>query len=236
MHPARFSPQIIDKLERLLDDAYPANQPHIHDPFAGTGERLVALARRLNWTCSGTELEPAFIETEHVRVGNATHQFTYPAVERYPYIIVTSPVYPNGMADSWAARDGSKHNTYREAKARLLDLDPPDVGLHPDNMGGMGYRGTKRGGTSKKRVRYWEVADQAVECWWGADAVYVNVSDFMHSNGEVEPVVEDWARLLRSHGWTKQTHHEVETPRMGHGQNRDQRVAHEIIIEGRRHG
>ena len=51
--------------------------------------------------------------------------------------IVTSPVYPNGMADDFAAKDPTKRNTYRAAKHRLVATTEP---LHPNNMGQYGYR------------------------------------------------------------------------------------------------
>lgn len=226
LHPARFSKEIRDLLIDILRPlAEITDGFHIHDPFAGSGERLEEIAAAVPCTWSGTEIEAEFIVNAGVSVGDATDPGTYPT---FPYTIVTSPVYPNGMADSWAAADGSKRNTYRH---RLAHMTGRDRELHRNNMGRYGYRGT--GPKSTKRAEYWRVAREAVAHWSTADAVIVNVSDFIYTKRgveHVEPVVADWAGLLRSAGWTNQMHIPVGTRRNGHGANRDQRVDHETII------
>lgn len=115
-HPAPYSPEVLDVLSALITDiaagrvnrhpklgALPIEPiRHVHDPFAGEGARLGALCDALGVTFSGTELEAPFIIDPRVKHGNSTKRGTYP---RRRHVIVTSPVYPNGVADHFEARD-----------------------------------------------------------------------------------------------------------------------------------
>ncbi len=186
-HPARFSPSLIEAMEPLLNGA-----PAIHDPFGGTGERLGHLADRLGLTFTGTELEPEYIVDHRVVQGNALDYGTYPL---YDHWIVTSPVYPNGMADNFKPRDASRRYTYRAAKITLSG--DPDAELHPDNMGRFSYRGG-----DKATMEYWSLARAAIERWSGASAVLLNVSDFI-MGGQVQPVVVAWNEAMARGGWRR---------------------------------
>ena len=138
-------------------------------------------------------------------------------------------------SDNHLARDDSRRKNYRKAKADIVG--DPEAALEAQNMGNFGYRGTKRpedGGKSVKRTEYWRIARECVENWQTASMVLVNVSDFMHSGGVVEPVVDDWRKLLHEAGWTDQTVMPVGTRRMKDGANADQRVDHEVVIVGRK--
>jgi hypothetical protein len=239
-HPARFSKEVVDTLVGLLQSLNAADRMvgrrpglWIHDPFAGTGERLYEIASRLDPPAAytGTEIEKEFIvvaSSEHGGVfqGDATDPRLYPG---YPYIIVTSPAYPNGMADSWAAQDPSKRRNYRKA---LSEITGEDRQLHENNQGRYGYRGTGPG--SRKRVEYWRIARDSVKNWDRASLVIVNVSDFIYSKTGVdhtEPVVQEWDNLLKEFGW--QTYRvPVGTRRMRHGANSDKRVPAEWILVG----
>lgn len=242
-HPARYSHAIIDRFAEILLGHWPNwfGRPLLHDPWAGTGTRLAELAVRTGFYYSGTEIEECFIEASHILCGDSTREETYPPA-RNPvefgagrWLIITSPVYPQGTADAHLARDGSERKNYRKAKAEITG--DPEAALVKNNMGGFGYRGTKRpeeGGKSAKRAEYWRIAQESVRWWGTAELVLVNVSDFIYTrNGEerVEPLVADWKELLSLYGWTAQIDHLVPTPRMRHGENAEKRVAHEVIIE-----
>lgn len=230
-HPARFSPEVIDAVAEFLIHRWPPDllaMPILHDPFAGSGERLAELAQRCAASYSGTEIEQCLIVASGITCGDATNTFTYPT---RPYVIFTSPAYPNGMADHFHARDDSVRKTYRKAVA---EIEGQDRELHENNQGRWGYRGTRRHGTSKRRIRYWEIASKAVACWGSAELVLLNVSDYKHSNGQVEPVVQDWRDLLKSYGWARQTLIPVGTKRMRNGANRDERVDVEMIVVAER--
>lgn len=246
-HPARFSEEIVDALVDIINSEVTEwfNPPVLHDPFAGTGEALAEIAERCQpggfgpLPYSGTELEPEWIVDHHVIHGDATDYRTYPPYRvahgtmegNGRFIIVTSPAYPNGMADAWKATDDSERNTYQW---RLDKLRGKHVEMHRNNQARLGYRGTKRGGKSSKREAYWRVAREAVECWMSADMLLVNVSDFKHGNGQTEPLVTDWRCLLKEFGWHDQTEIHVGTRRNGNGSNADQRVEHETIIVAKR--
>jgi len=216
VHPARFSREIIAELGELI----PPSQ-HVHDPFGGTGERLGVLCDHLGVTFTGTEIEPEFIIDGRVRCGDSTDPATYPT---RPYTIVTSPVYPNGIADHFAARDGSRRNTYRWRLAQITGEDRP---LHPNNQGRYGYRG--RNQMSQVRRTYWRIADEVVACWSGATLAIVNTSDFL-VGGVVEPVTVPWRARLERHGWTICEVRRVTTRRNRYGANGSSRVDGEDVI------
>lgn len=216
-HPCPFSKPIL----RVIED-YLASIPstHVHDPCAGNGDRLAALCASSGHSFSGTEIQPNFIKHPSVKQGDSTMQNTYPVPG---YILCTSIVYPNGMADDHESTDASERHTYRAANGGPLE---------ENNMGKFGYRNTLRGGRSKKRAQYWDLARRMVDNWDGASVLIVNVSDFKYTrNGVVhtEPVTDDWKNLLRDHGWLC-TEFNVPTQRQRHGANGQTRVDHESIL------
>lgn len=202
----------------------PERKTRVHDPFAGTGERLGRLADNQGWIFTGTEIEAEFIVDARVVEGNATHLTWYP--DR-PFKVITSPVYPNGIADDFHATDRSERRTYRSALAKLVGHDKP---LHPDNQGRWGYRGTPLHAPARRM--YWRVADLSVACWQQAecDEVFLNVSDFTVGKTVVEPVVAGWARTLEVHGFTIVKAYPVLTRRYRNGANRNARVANEVVL------
>ena len=137
-HPARYSPEVLEVFRFLIP-----RLTRVHDPFAGTGERLGRVADDRPWFFTGTELEEAFIVDHRVAQGDATDPDSYPwpvacgacgdpdpvpaapcgSHVLRPYTVVTSPVYPNGMADDFvsSAADTSERKTYRHAKAATDD-------------------------------------------------------------------------------------------------------------------
>lgn len=244
-HPARYSPEVITIIRDVLLARWPDLMPRpiVHDPFAGTFERLYTtfgLDPDSLFPWCGTEIEECFIDPDIPRgngimVGDSRDPATYPPA-RYPdevgwgWVVCTSPVYANGMADGHLPRDESVRRTYRKAKIELSGDE--SATLQTGNMGALGYRGTKRfedGGKSIKRRLYWEIAEACVRNWDTAELVIVNVSDFS-SGGVMEPHVNDWKVLLDSFGWTRQVDHPVGTRRMRHGANSDIRADHEVVI------
>lgn len=247
-HPARYSPELLDVLRFIVP-----RLTRVHDPFAGTGERLGRVASDRPWFFTGTEIEPGFIVDHRVFEGDSTDPYTYPepvacgacgdttsepgapcsAHVLRPYTIVTSPVYPNGMADHFVSKasDESTRRTYRHALADTVG--EPEVELAQANMGRWGYRSaTSLDNTS--RMMYWHLARKAVGCWAGAERCIVNVSDFVAGDRQV-PVVDGWERLLVQHGWTVDAAHPVATKRYKNGANRNARVEAELILDCTRH-
>jgi 3'-phosphoadenosine 5'-phosphosulfate sulfotransferase (PAPS reductase)/FAD synthetase len=248
-HPARFSQAIIERFTTLLEA-----DEIVHDPFAGTGERLGHLADALDLHFTGTEIERAFIVDPRVKQGDSRLMTTYPwpLIYRAPFTIVTSPVYANGMADNFkptgvcstcegggsvagercppCAGSGQRiinRKTYRNALIEATG--DPDVLLQPGNMGAHSYRAGR-----KAADRYWDIANAVIAQWGpaGATRALVNVSDFVKA-GETVPHVFEWVNALTDAGWRIERLHAVETPRMGNGANRDARAPYEAIIEAR---
>jgi hypothetical protein len=228
-HGAQFSDTIVDEIRTILAERYPEfwGRPMLWDPFAGRGVKLARMSwgytDGLGFNYGGTEIEASFIEDDNIRHGSATDPDTYPST---PHIIVTSPVYPNGMADSWKMSDGSKRHTYR---SWIAENEGKDRQLDDENMGRYGYRGTRRDGASTKRDAYWDIAERSVKNWSAAEAVVLNVSDFI-SGGGLEPFTADWVRLMTKYGWQPVDSRRVRTPRQGHGANRDVRVEFEMVF------
>lgn len=246
-HPARYSNEIIVLMRFLLKA-----RTRVHDPFAGTGERLGSMADDRALTFTGTEIEPAFIVDGRVKVGDATDPWTYPPTllcltcgrgdeavlagdrcqAHHPsgYTIVTSPVYPNGMADHFITKDPNRRDrTYRSAAAAALN--DPSYELDERNMGRWGYRGRQVNSTA--RMMYWHLARQSVACWGDAERVLLNVSDSIDGTRTTN-VVGNWQKLLIEHGWLNQDLHPVDTKRFRDGANRDARVEREFVIEATR--
>lgn len=244
-HPARYSESIVQLLAEIVVAEYPdfMGRPTIIDPNAGTGEALrdfQQLAAQLDepyhvgFEVHGIEIEPVWIVDPIVQQGDATDISCYVDNPVGRWVIMLSPVYPNGVADNFIPRDDSTRFTYISKAIRRLD--DPTFRLHPNNQACYGYRGTKRYGASKRRDAYWDLAAKMVAVWakLPAELILLNVSDFKHSNGETEPVVSDWRDLLARHGYTDQLEIPVATPRMRNGENADQRVDVEVIIKARR--
>jgi hypothetical protein len=211
-HPARWSPALLDVIRPIIVSL---GLP-VHDPFAGTGERLGRLCDELDLDFSGTELEEPYIVDDRVWAGDATDPATCP---EWDHVVVTSPVYPNGMADHYEAKDGSPRMNYRVGLARITGEDRP---LAENNMGRYSVR---RGPRAEEK--YWAIAEAAAQ-WWPAHVV-LNVSDFVHQ-GERYTLVERWRELLEGLGYVVQATHDVETPRARRGENHRARVEAETVL------
>lgn len=209
----------------MFDKIGPERKTRVHDPFAGTGERLGRLADNRGWIFTGIEIEAPFMVDRRVRQGDSTYPSTYPTE---PFKIMTSPVYPNGIADDFHAQDASTRRTYRSAVAKILGHDRP---LHTNNQGRYGYRGGQL--NSDARTMYWHLAKLVVACWEesACDEIFLNVSDFTVGKNRVVPVVAPWAALIEAHGFSILKAYPVQTRRWRNGANRDARVANEVILQ-----
>ncbi len=211
-HPAQFSPEILDVIAPIV---VKWGLP-VHDPFAGPGARLGRLCDEHGLAFTGTEIEAPFIEDHRVQPGDSTMPLTYPG---RPYAIVTSPAYPNGMADHFRARDDSERHTYRQARAAIVGDDAP---LADNNMGRWGVRAGRRA-----FGRHMAIANRCVR-WW-PDRAIVNVSDFIMA-GDRFPLVEHWGLLLIRHGYVTEEMIPVVTRRQRNGANAEARVDHEVVL------
>lgn len=225
-HPAQWSPEIIEVLREKFTQH---NVRRVHDPFGGTGVRLGRLCDRFpngrlrpnRRIFTATDIEDWPDKDPRVRVGDSTDGDTYPPdeIDGVPLWVVTSPVYPNGMADHFAPKDTSRRHTYRVALGREL---------HPNNAG----RYSVRGGKLAER-RYWELMDLCVR-WW-PDRVMVNISDFIHS-GRTYPLADMWWMTLDDFGYDLIERIEIPTRRQRYGANRDLRAESETLLICTRNG
>ena len=139
IHPATFSKALIRPLAEQLTlhtQQFSTGQRKLLDPFGGLGHGLVEIAVLANLWPTGVEIEPGYLPHAHpcIMLGDST---CLPFADSSFAAAVTSPVYPNGMADDFQAKDGSERHTYPH---RLRKVYGPDYRMHPNNAGGMSPR------------------------------------------------------------------------------------------------
>lgn len=210
MHPAQYSPEVIDKLEDLLDGT-----THIHDPFAGTGLRLGALCDKLNLTFTGSDIEDWPGKDPRVLVADALDPNSYPRPTliqgvgyRPEYTIVTSPVYVNKRLADYP--NGPTENT--KIKGRRDYALGLGHALHEHNL-------ARWTGRKSKAADYWRLHGEAVKLW--PDQVIVNVD---------MPIEVGWIGLLEANGYETYQAFSVTTRRYRGLANADKRAEHETII------
>lgn len=218
-HQAQFSEPILNML-RILIGSMIEPPALVFDPFAGEGTRLGRVCDRLRVRFAGMDLEDWPGHDERIYQANAVDQENYPTE---PFLVATSPAYPNGMADHFVPKDTSKRYTYRSALGR---------DLHPDNMGRYNLRKGKRA-----MEIYWSIARSAVDCWaeCKADAI-VNVKDVpvpgTHGK-EMYPLADEWATMMADYGYRVTQRLQIPVVSMRNGANREARTGHEDILVAR---
>lgn len=203
-HPARYSAQLLPHFARLL-----AGTTRVLDPFAGTGERLLAICPQacLNeiqykWACA----------TPRGVVGNALH-LPYPA--GYFEVAITSVTYGNRMADRFVDRQPDKHykrHTYTHYYG---------VRLHEDNSGQMQW------GRAYRRLHH-AAMREIIRVLQPGGLYILNVSDHIRNKRRV-PVARFHRLLAQVMGLRLRETLAVATPRQRHGENGQARVACEYI-------
>jgi hypothetical protein len=144
LHPAEFSPEVIDSLRLRLKAG-----ERVHDPFAGRGVRLGALCDELGCEFSGTDIEVWEDSDPRVLQGNSGHAFSYPP---RPFIIVTSPVYLNRISTDYV--DGPKDTTKPNGRrAYGVSLGRP---LDRDNLARLARRPEAFYAAHAEVVRHWD--------------------------------------------------------------------------------
>jgi len=210
-HPATFTESIIDRLGIIIPKSVPSGRG-IHDPFGGEGTKLGTLCDQLGYVFSATDLEEWKDADQRVSLGDSTLSGSYPA---YPYAIVTSPTYNNGVNDHFKPKDDSERLTYRVRAGHEL---------HPNNTGRWSGRGSKKG-----EGEYWRLTRKVVAHW--PDIAIVNVKDSIRSTWEdgIYPLVRLWTELLEEIGYSV-TSEEVACPGWRFGANGKERIDTEAIL------
>lgn len=207
-HGAQYSPEVLEIFTRLIPRGV-----HVHDPFAGAGERLGLLADVMGFTFTGTELEPEYIVDRRVVQGSAFDPDTYPPGE---FWTVFSPPYENvRLSDyAWTGPLPTTNTKGRRDYAIWLGraLSPGNTALytgrHKDRDGG---------------GMYWALHGRALDhC---REHVIVNVD---------QPISAGWLLLLEQHGYEMVNMIPAYTQRYGGLDNADVRADHEVVIVARR--
>ncbi len=218
-HPCPWTPAILKVIELLLVDmALP-----VHDPFAGTGERLGALCDRLGLVFTGTEIRPELIAAPRVKPGDSTEAHTYPTG---PFVVVCSPAYTGGISDNYA-RVGDVRHTYQQASTDVLGYVPEP---RPNDMGVLG---AVRKRSKPAEADYWRIAGACVAHWPAQVVVNVDAKTPMIGGGWY-PLAGRWRELLEDQGFEITHVVGVCTPRQRKGANGDRRADHEVVVRAAR--
>ena len=215
LHPAKFSPSILDVIRDILSAHCIPESARILDPFAGVGR-----CHDLGWPgMVGVELEMPWCREQEGPVVRADST-ALPFRAHTFHAAVTSPTYGNRFADKHKAKDGSVRRSYtHDLRASTGD---EDYVLHPANTGGM-----------KWGREYWRVHGAVYDEVWrvlvDGGLFVVNVSDHVRAKKVVRVV--DWhRRALMARGFDVVDEVRVATPRLKYGENRDARVDGEVVI------
>lgn len=223
-HPAKFSPEVLERIEDLLDvHGWP---DRILDPFAGVGRVQKIKTSQV----VGVEIEPEW-------AANAAGSSVAASAMALPFPdatfdgLVTSPCYGNRFSDSHRARDASSRRSYtHDLRAALAD---PERDLHDENIGKVPWGPRYR----DMHDRAWaEVLRTLIPSCYAkprGSLVIVNVSNFFKTiKGElVEQHVAEWHHnWFMDHGCIVVDFDAVSTRRFRHGANRSQRAPQEYIF------
>jgi hypothetical protein len=206
-HPARFSKELLPLFADILTRH---NCKSVLDPFAGTGK--IHELREQGFETWGTEIEREWANLNPYTIhANVLTLLWTP--ETYD-AICTSPCYGNRLADHHNASDPQSRRSYTH------DLGRP---LHPDNAGamhwGLEYRDFHR--------KAWAIVLPALK--FGGIFI-LNIKDHIR-NGEIQPVtLWHFGELLNQPGMTLVESHEVDTPSLKVGANRDSRLKENVLV------
>ena len=202
-HPARWSREILERIAPTLAEI---GRP-VHDPFAGTGERLGKLCDSLGLAFTGTDIEAWPNTDPRVLVGeDSLDPTTYPTGR---YLIVTSPVYfGNRISSDYV---GGPLPTTKLAGRHSYGISLGRA-LEQRNLARLCLR---------TRRKEYDQAHTDIAKLWG-DLAAVNV------DGKAR---DQWRRILEGAGYEIADVLEVTTKRLGGGlAGADKRAPHEVVL------
>ncbi len=214
VHPARFSPVIVDEIRRQLEKHLPTGGL-ILDPFAGAGGvHQIASERYLT---VGVEIEEPWASAHPDTIMGDALQL--PFRDETFHSAVTSPVYGNRFSDHHKARDGSLRRSYTHDLQRMTGN--PERALHFHNSGLLQWGDRYR----DFHERAWREVQRVLK----RGAMYIlNSADHIR-NGEVQPVTDWHLSTTDRLGFQMIDRIDVPTPRMRNGANSAARVDHETV-------
>lgn len=222
IHPATFSRQLLDPLAQALREYLPRGG-WVLDPFAGLGHKLAMVGAMTGASVVGVEIEQAYFDMKAthpcVRQGDSTRLDALFRPESFDAAL-TSPVYPNGVADNFRAKDNSRRHTYVHRIRRSL----PDYDLHPHNPASLSPRhgGQALADFYALNMQVWQQVHRVLKP--GAPFI-VNVKDPLN-----EPFAAKTLDQLQACGFTFIRQEVVSTPGLNHGRNRENKAPCEDII------
>lgn len=199
-HPCQYSPEVLTVLAELIRPG-----EHIHDPFAGPGNRLANLCDQIGATYSGGDIEDWPGHDPRVRQVDATQADSYPTGD---YRLVTSPVYVNKRCADY--RNGPTPTT--KTKGRRDYGIALGRALNPRNL-------ARHTGRPAEAETYWRLHAEAVAHW--PARVIVNVD---------EPISDRWQQTLLDAGYRVGRVLPAYTQRYGGLDNADKRAEFEVVI------
>ena len=101
LHPAEFSPEVIEAGRRLLPTYRDLIPGGLFDPYAGRGVRSGALADELGMTFRGIDIETWQDADPRVAQGDARDPLAYPAGD--DWAVFTSPPYTNRISTDYVS-------------------------------------------------------------------------------------------------------------------------------------
>jgi DNA modification methylase len=224
VHPAIYSKQLVEPIVSLLLQCVPSGGSLL-DPFGGLGHRFADIAVRAGMNPVAVEIEPGYFDLgmthPWVRLGDSTDLRSLGFTDSSFDAAVTSPVYPNGMADDFHANDSSVRHTYSH---RLRAHLGADYEMHPNNAGAMNPRRSPRALEAFYDVnrKVWAEVYRVLKP--GAPFI-VNAKDTV----AVE-FVSETKRQLSEAGFIIVGERHVDTPGLNHGKNQDGKPQGEYLI------
>jgi hypothetical protein len=199
-NPCEFSREV-------LEEVWPLIRPgeHIHDPFAGHGERLGRLCDEMGVSFSGGDIEVWEPHDPRIVWADALDPLSYPT---RLFTIVTSPVYVNKRCADYP--NGPTPNT--KTRGRRDYGIALNRALHPDNL-------ARTTGRPSNEEDYWRLHPEAVSQW--DQRVILNVD---------EPISKRWQQILVDVGYRIEQVIPAYTLRYGGLHNAEKRAPHEDII------
>ncbi|GEM_PF-1021340 len=214
IHPAKFTPLILDVIEELLAAHLPKGGLLL-DPFAGVGG--VHHLASAKYRTIGVEIEAPWADTHIMTIqGDA---LALPFGDHSFDCVVTSPVYGNRFSDHHQARDGSLRRSYTHDLQRMTGN--PERALHFHNSGTLQWGPRYR----EFHERAWMEVQRVLK---PAAIFILNTSDHIRK-GEAQPVTDWHLSTADRLGFEIIDRAAVPTQRMRNGANSAARVDNESV-------
>lgn len=214
-HPAKYSAALYPLFREILD-----GYTVVLDPMCGLNQLAVELPRP-KWAVTGVEIEPTWAAASPFTICRDATKLSQLFPPNTFDACVVSPAYGNRMADHHKAKDASKRITYTHTLRTFLD--DPDYELAENSTCNLplhtqGYYGL--------HAAAWAGSVDALR---SGGLFVLNTKNF-YIGDDIQHVADLHLGILVGElGLDFEVHHEVPTPGMKFGANRDKRVENEDV-------